>query len=98
MIEVGNLNKKQVIVAIMIVAIGAGLWVTIYQIQEQKEIESFSLTICEDEDFISHDLSENGSETTPHIIENKKINDEKSGIKITNTTIFCIIRNCVIIR
>jgi parallel beta-helix repeat protein len=95
-LEVGNLNKKQVVVAIIIVAIGAGIWVTIYQLQEQEEIESFSLSILHDKDFILHEFSGNGSAVNPFIIENKNTNDEKSGIRIAYTTSFCIIRNCEI--
>jgi len=88
--------KKIAIISIFIV-VGAGLWVTMFEVQKHWNPNSFLITITCDEDFLSLGLEGEGTESKPFLIKNEVIQTDKSGIKITNTTKFCLIQYCSII-
>ena len=59
--------KKQIIIIFIIIVLGSGLWVTVYEVQKHWELESFSISITQDEDFLSLGLEGEGTETNPFV-------------------------------
>ncbi len=88
------MNKKQIVVVGICIILGVGIWFPLQHIYKREELDSFSIYISQNEDFITLGLAGEGTESNPFILEDLSISDSISGIRITNVTKHCIIRNC----
>lgn len=80
----------------MLLAVAIVVPVVLYHKQDTL-IDSDPIIVWRDEDFELYDLSGNGTEENPYIIENLRINTTtEKGIHIRDTTNYFVIRNCYV--
>ena len=91
-----NINRKTIVsISIAVIVIVATLTVVFVVFEPRTKHEP--ILIWNDEDFLTYDFKGDGTIENPFLIQNYKIEHwTGSGIHITNTTKYFIIRNCYI--